>query len=151
MSSVFFFSSHNEEEKSTNLVVYEQRCWIWLRAISSTAKASLLWTPPPTTPHHHQHLPIWRHGRWAEVCDLLRQFCAWLPRPVLVRHLLLLVGLYPDLHTGLVYSCLATKYKIALSPAMTFVHAHRTCTQTFTHRMCLQFFGWNESLITKMR
>lgn len=53
--------------------------------------------------------PIWRHSRWAEVCDLLRQFCAWLPWPVLVWHLLLLVGLYPDLHTGLVYSCLAGK------------------------------------------
>ncbi len=55
--------------------------------------------------------PIWLHSRWVEVCDLLKQFCAWLPWPVLVWHLLLLVGLYPDLHTGLVYSCLAEKCK----------------------------------------
>lgn len=49
---------------------------------------------------------LWHRSRWVEVCDLLRQFCAWLPWPILVWRLLLLVGLYPDLHTGLAYSWL---------------------------------------------
>lgn len=77
--------------------------WISLRAISSTTEFNLL------------QPPIWRHSRWVEVCDLLRQFCAWLPWPVLVWHILLVVGLYPDLHTGLAYSCLAGKYKHTLA------------------------------------
>ena len=73
--------------------------------------------------------PIWLHSRWVEVCDLLRQFCAWLPWPVLVWHLLLLVGLYPDLHTGLVYSCLAGKCKHTLEP-LAHTDAHITHLQS---------------------
>lgn len=73
--------------------------------------------------------PIWRHSRWVKVCDLLRQFCAWLPWPVLVWHLLLLVGLYPDLHTGLLYSCLAGKLKHIHIYTPSDTHTH-TCINT---------------------
>lgn len=108
--------------------------WISLRAISSTTEFNLLQPPPP---HPTPSTPIWRHSRWVEVCDLLRQFCAWLPWPVLVWHLLLLVELYPDLHTGLVYSCLAGKCKHALTR---LTHSH-TRIHTYTHTTHLQSLG----------